>query len=62
MSHPATITVPKDQEQPAGADAMRADTLIGLQHRDATDVMRMLFRSECFLEDLDEDAYACAMH
>ena len=60
MSNAATIN-PQEQELPAGADSIRADAMSCLQQRDATDVMRMLFRSECFLEDLD-DAYACAMH
>ena len=62
MSHPATATIPKDPEQPVGAETLRTEALSGMQKRDATDVMRMLFRSECFLEDLDEDAYSCAMH
>jgi len=60
MSQP-TATAPQDQDLPVGADA--------LQQRDATDVMRMLFRSECFVEDLDDayldvyaDAHSCAVH
>ncbi len=70
MSTQAT-TAPQDPELPAGADAIRIDALSGMsgmsgmQQRDATDVMRMLFRSECFVEDLDDvylDVHLCAMH
>ncbi len=56
MSHPAAA-IPLDQETTVSTYALRSDALHATQPPDASDILEMLFRSECFAEDLVE-AYA----
>ncbi len=61
MSHPATA-IALDQEPPVSTYAMRSDALHAKQPPDASDILEMLFRSECFAEDLLEAYSTHATH
>ena len=61
MHNPSTALPREPEPRPVCANAMRADALNATPHRDAGDIPPMLFRSECFAEDL-VDAYPPQMH
>ena len=62
MSHPATA-IALDQEPTAvSAYSLRSDALHAMQPPDASDILEMLFRSECFAEDLAEAYSTQAKH